>query len=106
MSWIKSRRFLYVGAFALFVVVGLMSFGECARHGHYHLDGGRGWDLPANASLDAGHTYLSAAVCPLAAVRLGCDITAVHGLVLPFEAPAREFSTLRVWFRLRPPPQV
>ncbi|MGH9344719.1 MAG: hypothetical protein ACRD19_13280, partial [Terriglobia bacterium] len=58
MSWIKSRRFLFVGALALFVVVGLMSFGECARQGHYHLDGGHGWDLPANASVDAGHTYL------------------------------------------------
>ncbi|MGH9452265.1 MAG: hypothetical protein ACRD11_17290 [Terriglobia bacterium] len=105
MKRIRPRRFLLIGACALLVIVGLMSFGEFARRGHYHLDHARGWDLPATASLDVSHIHLPVLVRPRAAVTFDREGTAVHTFVLPFEAPARESATLRVWFRLRPPPQ-
>ncbi|HEV2418793.1 MAG TPA: hypothetical protein VGX94_13410 [Terriglobia bacterium] len=104
MRSIKSRRFLFAGAIGILVVVALMSFGERARHGHYHFDGGRGWDSPPSASLDAGHAQLHFVIRPHATIVLDRGET-TECLILPIEVPTPQAATLRGWFRLRPPPQ-
>lgn len=89
----------------MLVVVALMSFGERARHGHYHFDGGRGWDFAPNASLDAGHAQLHVAILPRATVTLErCETTLCF--ILPIKVVAQKSAILRGAFRLRPPPQV
>jgi hypothetical protein len=45
-------------ALALLFVVGLLACGELFKQGGYHLDGGRGWDLPKSSQLDSSHNHL------------------------------------------------
>ena len=87
------------------MVVGLLSFGQQAQRGDYHLDGRRGWDMPPNAALDSAQAHSHFAVHPrppIVSEQVECGAVA---LVLPMEAPIRQFATLRAWFRLRPPPE-
>lgn len=101
----KSRRLLFVGASTLLVIVGLLAFGEQARHGHYHLDGGRGWDLPPATSLDAGHFHVQHAINPKIILLFNQNEGAPVAFVLPLETPLFKRTTPLIWFRLRPPPQ-
>lgn len=104
MGKIKSSRFLFAAAIGMLVVVALMSFGERARQGHYHFDGGRSWDFAPNASLDAGHAQLHVAIQPRAAVTVDRG-EATLCFILPIKAVVPQSTILRGGLRLRPPPQ-
>ena len=52
------RNLISSAALALLFVVGLLACGELFKRGSYHLDGGRGWDLPQSSQLDSSHSHL------------------------------------------------
>jgi hypothetical protein len=103
---LRSNRFLVVGACGLLIIVGLLSFGEMVRRGHYHLDGSRGWDLPAPVSLDAGHFQLPSVPVPQIVLRVVQHLNPSERLVALSEIPSFIPDTPWVWLGLRPPPQV
>lgn len=82
----------------------MLAFGEQARHGHYHLDGGRGWDLPPATSLDTGHAQLYHPIAPRMVVlfdqREAAPVAFLEAVELPLPKPA----TPLIWFDLRSPP--
>jgi hypothetical protein len=102
---IKSKGLLLFGAGALVVIVGLLAFGEQAQHGEYHLDGGRGWDLPSVTALDAGHVRLCHVMRPRIVITLeqreGATEAFVPALEVPLPRPAQSLA----WFKWLPPPQ-
>lgn len=89
----------------MLIIVVLMSFGERARHGHYHFDGGRGWDFAPNASLDAGHAQLHFVIRPREVAAPERIETAVALHVSPLESSLPRLTLIRGWWHLRPPPQ-
>lgn len=89
----------------MLIVVALMSFGERARQGHYHFDGGRSWDFAPNASLDAGHAQLHFAIRPREVIVPDRVDTALTPHILPLEIPLPHLTLIRGWWRLRPPPE-
>lgn len=91
-------------ALVLLFIVGLLAYGEACRHGQYHLDGGRGWDLPQTSVLDAGHSsgkvdfvqYQAPADTPLA-LRLEFLAALLH-------FNFHESLAVLAGHRMRPPP--
>jgi hypothetical protein len=101
----RSSPLLFAGAATLLLMVGLMSFGERARQFHYHIDGGRGWDLPPSLSFDTGHAQVHIVVEPATSVMFEHHEVLVSILVLRLKAPVPKSASLGTWYRLRPPPQ-
>ncbi|MGH9326042.1 MAG: hypothetical protein ACRD2B_05060 [Terriglobia bacterium] len=95
---------LVVTASALLVIVGLLAFGEQARRGHYHLDGGRGWDLPPATSLDAGHIQLYHPVSPRPVISFDLNEPLPAAFLETIELPIPKLATPHIWFGLRSPP--
>jgi hypothetical protein len=102
---LRSSRLIAVGASTLVMVVCLLSFGEMARRGHYHLDGARGWDLPSPVSLKAAQSPLYSVRLPQVVAKvvqqLFCTERVLAFLIPPHVLP----DTTWVWFGLRPPPE-
>ncbi len=94
-----------IGAAAMFMVVGLLAFGEMVRQGHYHLDGGRGWDLPQTSSLDMSHVRLPSAPVAQVALRVPQHLYSPEQFITLSDIPAVNPDTARPWFGLRAPPQ-
>jgi hypothetical protein len=103
---IKSKKAVLFGTSGLLVVVCLLAFGEKARSGHYHLDGGRGWDLPAATALDAGHVQLTSPVSPAVFIWVDRNVTATPAPVTFSSIPFPKSFISLIWFRLRAPPTV
>jgi hypothetical protein len=101
----KSNRLVGVGAYALVVIVALISFGEMVRRGDLHLDHGRGFDLPAPVSLDSAHPQLSTARLPRIATNVVQHAVSIERFaVLPKVHPVI-VDAAWLWLGLRPPPQ-
>jgi hypothetical protein len=103
---LRSSRLITVGSTGLLIViVGLLAFGEMARRGRYHLDGGRGWDLPAPVSVDTGHSQLPSVRLPHVVVEVVQHLFVAESLVPLIVSPFSNQDTAWVWLGLRPPPQ-
>lgn len=94
-----------IGAALMFMIVGLLAFGEMARRGHYHLDGGRGWDLPQASSLDMSHVRVPPAPVILAAIRVLQHLYSPEQRIILSDVPSVNPDTPGMWFGLRAPPQ-
>lgn len=90
----------------LLVIVCLLSFGEQARHGRYHLDGGRGWDLPPATSLDISHIQLYHPISPQPVISFALNEAAPAAFLDTAELPLPKTATPDTWFGLRSPPTV
>ncbi|MGH9357278.1 MAG: hypothetical protein ACRD10_14220 [Terriglobia bacterium] len=90
----------------LLVVVGLLAFGEQARHGRYHLDGGRGWDLPAPTSIDVGHVQFHPIIRPNISVVIDHNASPVADRVLPAEISSLQVVKSTIGVKRRPPPEI
>lgn len=101
-----ANPYFIITASTLLVVVCLLAFGEQARHGRYHLDGGRGWDLPAASAFDAGHIQLSRPVAPQLVTLKAADEVPRSHTVIATKIPLPKSPLMAVWFGLRSPPNV
>jgi hypothetical protein len=90
----------------MFMVVGLLAFGEMVRRGRYHLDGGRGWDLPQACSLDMSHVRLPLAPAAQAAIRVTQHPYSPEQLIVLWDVPSLSPDRPGLWFGFRAPPQV
>ncbi|HTV53324.1 MAG TPA: hypothetical protein VMI06_00240 [Terriglobia bacterium] len=106
MRQLRFSRLITLGASALVVVVCLLSFGEMARRGHYHLDGSRGWDLPSPVSVKAAQFPLHSVRLPQVVVRVVQHLSCTERLSALLMPPPVLPDTTWVWFGLRPPPEV
>ncbi len=89
----------------MLVIVALLSFGEMARRGHYHLDHGRGWDLPAPVSLDWAYPQLASARIPPVVIDVVQRLRAKEHLAVLPQARPSALEAPWVWLGLRPPPE-
>ncbi|MGH9375582.1 MAG: hypothetical protein ACRD1J_05395 [Terriglobia bacterium] len=106
MSRNKSRTLFFASVAALLVVVGLLAFGEEARHGRYHLDGGRGWDLPAPTSVDFAHVQFHPVIRPKVTTVVGRNIQPTTERALPTEVSSLQLATSTISVKRRPPPEL
>jgi len=106
VSWKQSRIVFFAGVAALLVIVGLLAFGEEARQGRYHLDGGRGWDLPTASSIDVSPVHFYPAIRPKISIVVDRNTISTADRVLPSEVHIPRFVTSTIAVKRRPPPEV